>query len=170
VPTVESRHERIVATIAAKLAAIVAGQSATPTADAYWYTPTVVVRVEDLDVDNLRSQDDVVYQVLEGDEFPKERENLRFLCELEVFILAAKRWQPNTTQPYGMWTPYGATLRNRLTQDIGNCLESDVQLGGLCDNLEIRGEDRGIRIESSVRWASIELRIVVTYDHLVGAR
>ena len=163
-PPAASRHEQIMAQLRTTLAAI----NATAEPTVFNYTPTNVLRVEDLDPRFLRTEDDVDILILEGDEFPLEETTAQFMVQAEAFILTAKKWQPNSTSPYAMTPPIGATIRSRLVQDVETAIFRDLSLGGLVDDVEVRDVNRDVRIEQTVMWSAAELRLLITYTHLKG--
>jgi hypothetical protein len=166
-PPPEPKREQISAAVAARLAAINATMPdpIDPTRALYHYTPSHVLRVDDLDVKHLRTQHEVVYQVMPGDGFPDERTSGSFQNQMEVFVLAARRWQPNTQDPYGIEPPIRETIQNRLLRDIKVALYEDVTLGNLAINTEIRDENLNLQIQDNVAWAAVEVRLVITYEH-----
>jgi hypothetical protein len=166
-PALESKREQLAAALTARLGTIDAEtpDPLEPTRARFHYAPTHVLRVDELDVKHLHSQHEAIYQVMPGDGFPDERTTGSFQNQMEVFVLAARRWQPNTQDPYGIQPPIRETIQNRLLRDIKIALYDDVTLGGLAINTEIKDENLNIQIQDSFPWAVVEARIVITYEH-----
>lgn len=166
-PALEPKREQLAAALVARLAAInvETPDPLDPDRARFHYTPSHVLRVDELDVKHLRSQHEVIYQVMPGDGFPDERTSGSFQNQMEVFVLAARRWQPNTLDPYGIQPPIRETIQNRLLRDIKLALYDDVTLGGLAINTEVKDENLNIQIQDNFPWAVVEARVVITYEH-----
>jgi hypothetical protein len=172
-PPVESRRERLAAEVASRLAAI----DATLQPTTYWYTPTKVLRVDIHDVRYLRSklpsggQVDVIYLLMPGDNFPKEETTHEFEMLAELWLLGAKRWQPESIDPWFLADHASdinilkETVQNRLMQDVRTKLLQGIQLDGLISNLEITDESYLNIDENPFPWAAVEMRLTARFSH-----
>lgn len=151
---VESRSELVGEALITRLRAITAGSK-------FWYTPEEVAWVEDFDMSRLPSSRQLVYWLLEGDDYPKVMTNLQEGSESEFFVLACYRWPVKAT------TLEPKTVRNRLAKDIRAKLREDVTLGVGAYSTEVTAVDRGFRIDNTVRWICVELKIRIGHRGLI---
>lgn len=167
-PAVEPYHERIAEAIRTRLAGITAGAS-------YWYTPSKVLRTVVFDEGDLDVSHDLVILIAPGDETHREAgtgdasSGGEMAVEAEIRLLAAKRYNPATENPYQEQAPTRWTIGNRLVRDVLKALLSDVTLGGLAQNIHAKGD--GIvadRARFIAGWALVELRLVVLYRYLAA--
>lgn len=158
----ESIVEQIVAAIKTDLEAIV-GDSGTN----YWYTPDIVVRVDEYRNAHLKEIYDTIYLIRETG-YERTTDIAAAFGEvgamLEVFVMALTKDPRNADErdPFDATTLAG-TYRNRMVRDVVKKLESDRTLGGLAFNVEYSGVGRDF--EEPEGWIVAEIAFDVHYIH-----
>lgn len=134
------------------------------TAAGYNYTPSVVVRVDDFDIKFLRKENPVTYMIRPQPRFPVQKVTGQIDRKIEIGILAAVLWQPNTTDPYFIQSKTQWDIQEELIEDVEKKLEGgDLTLGGLCYNLELLDWALNFDFEEGHLWAPVMATIAITY-------
>lgn len=160
--------ESIPEQIAARLEVILQPALIDPGVDGeYWYKPDKTVRVDAMDVRLLSNRNyNHVILIGPGDEYETEKAALTIDHSMDVFVLAARQYKPDQTDPYlryGTGMVINWTIQNRLVRDLIRALVKDVTLNNLCINCEIKDISRDFAVPEG--WSIVILRLVILFDH-----
>jgi hypothetical protein len=157
----ESLVEQIVAAIKTDIEAISEDNGTN-----YWYTPDIVVRVDEYHSAHLKEAFDIIYLLREtGDE---RVSNIAAFGEVggifELFVMVMQKDSRNADErdPFDA-TTFSGTIRNRMIRDVVKKLEGNHTLGGLAYNAEYRGIARDF--QEPTGWIIGEIALDVTYTH-----
>jgi len=159
----ESRLDAIEAALQSGAAAIRADGGTT-----YHYTPDLVDVVGFYD--ELGAGREVVWLFRAGEEEHAEEttgdaaSGFGMLATAEFFLLVACHFDPSGEEPGDQPDPSRSRVVNRLVRDAIRFLLSDVQLGGLAENV-VNGSLFVNRDMFHEKWALAELRFVVRYSY-----
>jgi hypothetical protein len=156
---VANSHETMMAALVARLAAI-----QTPTNGAV-YMPSVVKRVVFWPRDDyLKPEYDVVYLVRAGVESLKYADSQNTDADLEIFILAAKRFEAVDEDPFEEPSPSRSQIAADLKADIWQQLNLDTRLSGTA--VDILQDTFVTNFDLyDPHWVLVELRFVVRYRY-----
>lgn len=177
-PAVESRAERILASVRTQLASIVAG-TVNPLGYTYWLTPKAVLRVDVSSMSEklLTSKPtyDTIYLIV-TDIIPRQpntsfrvsRKTLRF--ELDLLT----KYRPLDSQgdledPFKNQDNLRDTLRGRMAADVEAKLYEWTSLGDVypgleVDSVDIEEQDHSPEATNIPGWARVILRVAVQYS------
>lgn len=163
-PSTSPAAERVLSALAAQLLAKIQGG-----AD-YWNTLTRVGRPPSwvgFDVEHVQQGEGNCQALIRpGLEPIAEETTGSYEGQLEVWVLAIARYAPPSTSPYQQNPEQDQQSRqNELIEDFRKAIMSDVGLGGVAFNAEIRSVDRAPYIEG---WVAMEMLLVVSYSALKG--
>lgn len=96
-----------------------------------------------------------------GDEALVEMTTGSYTSQLEVWILAARKYERPVPDIWRPEEPRRVTMQNRLAKDVEMAILKDINNCGTSDNTEIVDVGRAFWREG---WACVELRLVVTFD------
>lgn len=159
-PAVASAAERVLAALAAQLLARIQGGSE------YWNTLTRVGRPPSwagFDVEHVQQGEGLCQALIRpGLEPIAEETTGTYEGQLEVWVLAIAKYAPPSTSPYQTNPEQDQqTRQNELVEDFRKAIMSEVSLGGVAFNAEIRSVDRAPYIEG---WVAMEMLLVVSYS------
>jgi hypothetical protein len=131
----------------------------------YWYRPDRVDLVTFFEDRMLDSSHDYIVLIRPGDENHEEKATNLCVSNSEVYILVSKRFELPTEFPPDESAPSRLTVVNRMVRDVLRSLWTDVQLGGLVENIAVEPilVDREREVEG---WAMAEIRLVLRYDYV----
>ncbi len=157
----ESLVEQIVAAIKTDIEAI-AGDNGTN----YWYTPDIVVRVDEYRNSHLKEAWDIIYLLREtGDERITPYAafgEVSAIVEMFVMVMQKDTRNADERDPFDA-TTFSGTIRNRMIRDVVKKIEGNHTMGGLAYNVEYRGIARDF--EEPEGWIIGEIAFDVTYTH-----
>jgi hypothetical protein len=160
----ESLVEQIVAAIKTDLEAIAGDYGTT-----YWYTPDIVVRVDEYQNAHLKDVYDTIYLLREtGNERTAAIAAFGEVgAAFEVFVMVLLKDDRNADErdPFDASTLSG-TLRNRMIRDVIKKLEGNRTLGGLAFDVEYSGVGRDFQEPEG--WIVGEVAFEVSYIHALG--
>ena len=142
---------------------------ATVDPDKYHYTVGAVLRPDDFDVKNLRTEKDLVIEIMPGDVSPELQTSGSKLKRWEIYILASKFWKRSVTDPYTMQGPRRDEIQANVMADVEVALYADPpSLGGLVYNVLVQDGNFAPRVSADFEWVQVELRLVVDFKHPKG--
>jgi len=132
---VEPWEEQVAGAIVANLRSIEGGDGQSIGADGYWYKPDVVERVRAIEDKRVLNEKYTTIYALAPFHVTSEESTTREVEKVKTidFLLARKHLKPD--EPYQQQSPIPWTVQNRLWHDFERKILSDVQLGGLVENV-----------------------------------
>lgn len=164
----ESKAEQIFEAVRAELAAIQGDGGTT-----YWNTTSQSLAAADLTADCLDStvgDPATVYVVVPGVEtrLPMALSGVRQGL-LELDVIGAQAFTPETENPYTAPPPIRRTVQNRLARDIERALTQSAALlgsSGLALSVDVANVDRSAQNTYLSGWALVILGVHVLYQYV----
>lgn len=130
----------------------------------YSYSPSQkgVVPIDDFGETLLNAGKEMMYFVTEGIETDTPDSAYTWLAEFEVFVLAFRRYEPSTNDPFKLKGERRGSIQNKIIDDMRAALSPLAEGTAVIDNFDFA--DWNVDVGEFRKYAYVELRAVVHFE------